>query len=54
MSDDLLDSIIPHFGNVVTVALIYWGLGRKSMTSGKMIIIVLVAAIVLSAIGILA
>ena len=50
--NDLLDSIIPHFGNVVTVALIYWGLGRKSMTSGKMIIIVLVAAIVLSAIGI--
>lgn len=52
--NDLFDSIIPHFGNVVTVALIYWGLGRKSMTSGKMIIIVLVAAIVLSAIGILA
>ena len=52
--NDLLDSISPHFGNVVTVALIYWGLGRKSMTSGKMIIIVLVAAIVLSAIGILA
>ena len=52
--NDLSDSIIPHFGNVVTVALIYWGLGRKSMTSGKMIVIVLVAAIVLSAIGILA
>lgn len=52
--NDLLDSIIPHFGNVVTVALIYSGLGRKSMTSGKMIVIVLVAAIVLSAIGILA
>ena len=52
--NDLLDSIIPHFGNVVTVALIYWGLGRKSMTSGKMIVIVLVADIVLSAIGILA
>ena len=52
--NDLLDSIIPHFGNVVTVALIYWGLGRKSMTSGKMIVIVLVAAIVLSAVGILA
>ena len=52
--NDLLDSIIPHFGNVVTVALIYWGLGRKSMTSGKMIVIVLVVAIVLSAIGILA
>lgn len=28
--NDLLDSIIPHFGNVVTVALIYWGLGRKN------------------------
>ncbi len=52
--NDLLDSIIPHFGNVVTVALIYWGLGRKGMTSGKMIVIVLIAAIVLSAIGILA
>ena len=52
--NDLLDSIIPHFGNVVTVALIYWGLGRKSMTSGKMIVLVLVAAILLSAIGVLA
>ena len=52
--NDLLDSIIPHFGNVVTVALIYWGLGRKNMTSGKMIVLVLVAAILLSAIGVLA
>ena len=50
--NDLLDSIIPHFGNVVTVALIYWGLGRKNMTSGKMIVLVLVAAILLSAIGV--
>lgn len=52
--NDLLDSIIPHFGNVVTVALIYWGLGRKNMTSGKMIVLVLVAPILLSAIGVLA
>ena len=52
--NDLLDSIIPHFGNVVTVALIYWGLGRKNMTSGKMIVLVLVAAILLYAIGVLA
>ena len=52
--NDLLDSISPHFGNVVTVALIYWGLGRKNMTSGKMIVLVLVAAILLSAIGVLA
>ena len=52
--NDLLDSIIPHFGNVVTVALIYWGLGRKNMTSGKMIVLVLVVAILLSAIGVLA
>ncbi len=52
--NDLLNSIVPYFGNIVTVALIYWGLGKKGMTSGKMIIIVLVASILLSAVGILA
>ncbi len=52
--DDLVNSIIPNFANVLTVILIYFGLDIKKMTSAKMIIIVLVVAIVLSAFGILA
>ena len=40
--NDLLDSIFPHFGNIVTVALVYWGLTKPKMTSGKMVLIVLI------------
>ena len=52
--DDLLNSIIPNFGNVIAIVLIYLGLSIKKMTSAKMIVIVLVAAVALSALGILA
>lgn len=52
--NDLLNSIVPHFANVVTVGLIYWGLGKKNMNSAKMIVIVLIVSIALSAFGILA
>ncbi len=52
--NDLLNGVLPKIGNVIAVALIYWGLGRKKMSSGKMVIIVLIASILLSAAGILA
>ena len=51
--NDLLNMIVPKFGNIVAVALIYWGLGKKNMTSGKMVVIVIVAAVALGALGIL-
>ena len=51
--NDLLNMIVPKFGNIVTVALMYWALGKKNMTSGKMVLIVIVAAIILGALGIL-
>ncbi|TQI68348.1 PTS system mannose/fructose/sorbose family transporter subunit IID [Clostridium sp. KNHs216] len=51
---DLLDSIIPHFGNVFFTVLIYLGLGIKKMTSGKMVWIVLILSILLGAFGICA
>ena len=49
---DLLNTIIPYFANVVTTAILYWALGRKKMTSGRLIWIVIVVAIVLGALGI--
>lgn len=51
--NDLLNSIVPHFGNIVAVALIYWGLGRKKMTSSKMIVLIIIAGIILGGIGFL-
>ncbi len=52
--NDLLNSILPHFGNIVTVCLVYWGLNRPKMTSGRMVVIVLVVAMLLSFINLLA
>lgn len=49
---ELLNTIIPCFGNVVTTAIIYWALGRKKVTSGKLIWIVIAVAIILGALGI--
>ncbi len=49
---DLLNMILPAFGNVLFTALIYWGLGIKKMSSGKMVWIVLVVSILLGAFGI--
>ena len=51
---DLLNTIIPCFGNVVVTGLLYWALGRKKMTSGKLIWIVIIVAIILGALGICA
>lgn len=49
---DLLNSIVPHFGNIVATAAIYWGLGRKKMSSGLMIWIIIAVSIVLGALKI--
>ncbi|MPN25465.1 PTS system mannose-specific EIID component [bioreactor metagenome] len=51
--NDLLNTIVPRFGNIVTVLAIYWGLGKKGMTSGKMVLILVIAGILLAAAGIL-
>ena len=51
---ELLNTIIPYFGSVVTTAILYWALGRKKMNSGKLIWIVIAAAILLGALGICA
>lgn len=52
--NDLLNMVIPKFASIVTVILTYWGLGRKGMNSGKMVMIVMILGIILSALGILA
>lgn len=49
-----LNTVLPGLLPAGIVALIYWGLGRKGMTSTKMIFITLVAAVALSALGIIA
>ena len=51
--NDLLNTIIPCFGNVVTVAILYWALGLKKVKSSSLIWIVIIVAIVLGAIGFL-
>ena len=51
--NDLLNTIIPHFGNIITVALVYWGLGKKGMSSGKMVLILIIVSVVLAVLGIL-
>lgn len=51
--NDLLNSILPNFLNVVTVLLVYLGLGIKKMTTGKMVTLIIVLGIALSAANIL-
>lgn len=48
---DLLNTIIPRFGNVAATAILYWALGRKKINSGKLIWILIAVAIILGAIG---
>ncbi|WP_346680830.1 PTS system mannose/fructose/sorbose family transporter subunit IID [Enorma massiliensis] len=49
-----LNTMLPGLLPAAIVGLIYWGLGRKKMTSTIMIFIVLIAAVALSALGIIA
>lgn len=49
-----LNTVLPGLLPAGIVGLIYWGLGRKGMTSTKMIFIALAASVALSALGIIA
>lgn len=49
-----LNTVLPGLLPAGIVAVIYWMLGRKGMTSTKAIFIVLVASVALSALGIIA
>ncbi|WP_303218911.1 PTS system mannose/fructose/sorbose family transporter subunit IID [Enterococcus asini] len=51
---DTLDSILPAMVPVLLVALTYWMLGQKKLNSTRVILIILVLSIALSALGILA
>lgn len=50
---DTLDAILPALVPVLLVAVTYWMLGRKKLNSTRVIWIVLIASIVLSACGLL-
>jgi len=50
---DTLDAILPGLVPVLLVMLVYWMLGKKSLNSTRVIWLVLLATIALSAIGIL-
>ncbi|KRN94974.1 PTS system mannose/fructose/sorbose family transporter subunit IID [Pediococcus stilesii] len=50
---DKIDMIIPKLIPALIVGAIYWMLGKKRMTSTKAIFIVIIVAVILSALGIL-
>lgn len=50
---DKIDMIMPKLVPALIVGAIYWMLGRKRMTSTKAIFIVIIVAVVLSALGII-
>ena len=49
----MMDSIMPKFLNVAAVGLIYAGLGKKGMTTVKMVWLIIAVSIVLAAVGFL-
>lgn len=49
-----LNAVLPGLLPAGIVALIFWGLGRKGMTSTKMIFITLALSVALSALGVIA
>lgn len=51
---DTLDAIMPALVPVLLVGLTYWMLGQKKLNSTRVIVIILVLSVVLSAFGILA
>lgn len=48
----LLESIMPKFPSVCVVAAVYWGLGKKWMSSSKMVWIIIILALILAFLGI--
>ncbi|MEO2433215.1 PTS system mannose/fructose/sorbose family transporter subunit IID, partial [Enterococcus faecalis] len=51
---DTLDAILPSLVPILLVLLTYWMLGQKKLNSTRVIWIILILSIVLSAFGILA
>lgn len=51
---NILDSIMPKMTSVIFVGIVYWILGRKKMTTGKCILILLAISFVLYILGIVA
>lgn len=52
--DDLLNSIVPHFANVITMLLMYYLVSKKNMSTGKLVLWTIVVTIFLSAFNIIA
>ena len=50
---DVLNQIMPCLGHVLLAVLCYWLLGRKNMTSTKLILFVMVMSIILFNLGVL-
>ena len=50
---DKLDLILPRLVPLTLVGIIYWLLGKKSMNSTRVIFIVIIGSIILSALGII-
>lgn len=53
MIQDTLDAILPSLVPVLLVLLTYWMLGHKKLNSTRVIWIILILSIALSALGIL-
>lgn len=49
----MMDAVMPKFLNIAAVGAIYAGLGKKGMTTVKMVWIIIIASIALAAAGIL-
>lgn len=51
--NDLMNTVIPKFANVMTMLVMYWVLGKKGVKASSLIWIVIVIAIACGALGIL-
>jgi PTS system mannose-specific IID component len=52
--DDLMNAIVPHFANVVTMIIMYYLIAKKNISTGKLVLWTIVVTIILSAFNILA
>ena len=52
--DDLVNQIIPHFANVLTMLGMYWLVAKKNVTTGKLVLGTIIVTVALSAFNILA
>ena len=49
----MMDSIMPKFLNIAAVGAIYFGLGKKGMTTVKMVWIIIIVSVALTFVGLL-